>query len=96
MANRMRRCTGFRPSRTSGSARPTMTDIALLRGGGSRGQDRLGDDPWRAFADVACMIGDLDVASAEAWTHAQKALSRYVSLLGQGWHASCSSTGQKT
>src|SRR6266508_2034688 len=25
-----RRCTGFRPSRTSGNARPTMTDIAHL------------------------------------------------------------------
>jgi hypothetical protein len=28
MANRMRLCTGFKPSRTSGSARPTMTDMA--------------------------------------------------------------------
>ena len=28
MAYRMRRCTGFRPSRTSGRARPTMTDMA--------------------------------------------------------------------
>ena len=28
MAYRMRRWTGFKPSRTSGSARPTMTDIA--------------------------------------------------------------------
>jgi hypothetical protein len=26
--NSARRWTGFRPSRTSGSARPTMTDIA--------------------------------------------------------------------
>ena len=28
MANKMRRCTGFNPSRTSGNALPTMTDIA--------------------------------------------------------------------
>ena len=28
MAKSMRLCTGFRPSRTSGSARPTITDIA--------------------------------------------------------------------
>ena len=28
IAYRTRVCTGFRPSRTSGSARPTMTDIA--------------------------------------------------------------------
>jgi len=28
IAYRMRRCTGFRPSRTSGSARPAMTLIA--------------------------------------------------------------------
>ena len=28
MAYRMRRCTGFNPSRTSGSARATMTLIA--------------------------------------------------------------------
>ena len=28
IANRTRRCTGFRPSRTSGSARPTITLIA--------------------------------------------------------------------
>ena len=27
MAYRMRRCTGLRPSRTSGSARAVMTDI---------------------------------------------------------------------
>ena len=33
MAKRMRRCTGFRPSRTSGSARPTMTDMAYCRAG---------------------------------------------------------------
>ena len=26
--NRIRRCTGFRPSRTSGRARDTMTDMA--------------------------------------------------------------------
>ena len=31
MANRMRLCTGFRPSRTSGSARPTITDIAYCK-----------------------------------------------------------------
>ncbi len=28
MAYTIRRCTGFSPSRTSGSARDTMTDIA--------------------------------------------------------------------
>ena len=28
MPNSVRRCTGLSPSRTSGSARPTMTDIA--------------------------------------------------------------------
>ena len=28
IAYRMRRCTGFKPSRTSGSARDTMTDMA--------------------------------------------------------------------
>ena len=28
IAYKMRRCTGFRPSLTSGNARPTMTDIA--------------------------------------------------------------------
>jgi hypothetical protein len=33
MAKRMRRCTGFKPSRTSGSARPTMTDMAYCRAG---------------------------------------------------------------
>ena len=27
----MRRCTGLRPSRTSGSARPVTTDIAYVR-----------------------------------------------------------------
>jgi hypothetical protein len=28
MVNRIRRCTGFKPSRTSGSARDVMTDSA--------------------------------------------------------------------
>jgi hypothetical protein len=28
IANRQRRCTGFKPSRASGSARPTITLIA--------------------------------------------------------------------
>lgn len=32
--HRMRRCTGFRPSLTSGSARPTMTLIAYCEGEG--------------------------------------------------------------
>ena len=31
MANKMRLCTGFSPSRTSGSARPTITDMAYAR-----------------------------------------------------------------
>jgi hypothetical protein len=31
MANRMRRCTGFKPSRTSGMARPTMTESEYSR-----------------------------------------------------------------
>ena len=31
IANRMRRCTGFWPSQTSGNARPLTTDIAYDR-----------------------------------------------------------------
>ena len=37
MAYRMRRCTGFRPSRTSGSARPTITLMAYWAAGRGAG-----------------------------------------------------------
>lgn len=50
IANRMRRCTGFRPSRTSGRARPTMTDMAYWGGTAGGGRKQVGGGSWRSRA----------------------------------------------
>ena len=55
MAYRMRRWTGLRPSRTSGRARPTMTDIAYCSQGNSdRVQVNQGEASPESGSNGAC------------------------------------------
>ena len=48
MACRMRRCTGFNPSRASGSARPSMTDMAYCM------QDGVSANYYSEICDHIC------------------------------------------